>query len=80
MFSALCLIAFMKAFSNHSPLPYVIGAAIFLSLVGFGAWVFHSDARFLIVLARWLAIAWRKPIYDAGKQKPFALRLEKEDR
>jgi hypothetical protein len=30
------------------------------------------------VLALWLRIAWRKPIYDAGKQKPFALRVEKE--
>ena len=80
MVSALCLIAFMKAFGNHSPLPYVLAAVIFLVQVGFGAWVFHGDARFLTVLALWVRIAWRKPIYDAGKQQRFALQIEKESR
>ncbi len=80
MISALALIAFMKAFGNHSPLPYVLAAVIFLALEGFGAWVFHGDARFLTVLALWLRIAWRKPIYDAGKQKRFGLQIEKETR
>lgn len=78
MVSALALIAFMKAFGNHSPLPYVFAAVIFLALLGFGAWVFHGDVRFLSVLALWLRIAWRKPIYDAGKQKPFAIHVEKD--
>jgi hypothetical protein len=77
MVSALCLIAFMKAFGNHSPLPYVFGAVIFLTLLGFGVWVFHGDARFLSVLALWLRIGWRKPIYDAGKHRAFALWVEK---
>jgi hypothetical protein len=39
--------------------------------------VFHGDARFLTVLALWLRIAWRKPIYDAGKHQAFAMKVEK---
>jgi len=77
MISALFLIAFMKLLGNHSPLPYVFSAVIFLALGGLGAWVFHGDARRLSVLALWLRIGWRKPIYDAGKHQAFALRVEK---
>ena len=78
MLAGLSMIAFMKMLVNHSPLPYVFAAVIFLSLLGFGAWVFHGDARFLTVLALWLKIAWRKPIYDPGKQARFVLRVEEE--
>ena len=78
MVSALFLIASLKLFGNHSALPYLFAATIFLALGGFGVWVFHGDARFLTVLALWLRIAWRKPIYDAGKRRPFVLRVEKE--
>lgn len=77
MVSALFLIAFMKLLGNHSALPYVFAAAIFLALGGLGVWVFHGDARFLTVLALWLRIAWRKPIYDPGKHQAFALRVER---
>jgi len=76
MVSALALTAFMKVFGNHSPLSYVSAAVIFLSAVGFGAWVFHGDARFLTVLALWLRIGWRKPIYDPGNHRRFAIFVE----
>jgi hypothetical protein len=78
MLAGLAMIAFMKMLGNHSPLPYVFAAVIFLSLLGFGAWVFHGDARFLTVLSLWLKIAWRKPIYDPGKQARFSLHVEEE--
>ena len=78
MISGLALSAFTKLCGRHSPLPYVLVVVMFFSLLGFGAWVFHSDARFLTVLALWLRIGWRKPVYDSGKHQAFALRVERE--
>ncbi len=78
MVSALCLIAFMKAFGNHLPLPYVFGFVIFLALGVFGVWVFQGNLDFEL-LALWLRIAWRKPIYDAGKRRTVCPSPRKGD-